>query len=226
MRESVARKYGSSRVRIHAAALPRIRSRAYTRLSPATVLPLVPPGHPVRLGIAAEYADENRPLETRPTRFLQWKSRKLEMPTETRNCLSGDSAKKTLKINSPEEPAIYPSHQSPLASASPSHTDRKFSYHVFVKLVMTCSAVCPAIFTPEWTMSPQVCTRVPFPGCSSKPTHCARTTPSEWSIHPTLCAGWQFVITWLTTVLTGSRISISSRLPASHGRPSRQFISP
>src|SRR6267142_2614490 len=57
-------------------------------------------------------------------------------------------------------------------------------------------------------------TRVPFRGCSSKPTHCARTTPSEWSIHPTLCAGWQFVITWLTTVFTGSRISISSRLPA------------
>lgn len=39
--------------------------------------------------------------------------------------------------------------QSPLASARRSHADRKFSYHVSVKLVMTCSAVSPAIFTPE-----------------------------------------------------------------------------
>src|SRR5206468_152523 len=82
-----------------------------------------------------------------------------------------------------------------------------------VKLVITCSADCPAIFTPEWTISPQVCTRVPFLGCSSKLTHCARTTPSAWSIHPTLCAGWQLVITWLTTVFTGSSTSMSSRLP-------------
>ena len=87
-----------------------------------------------------------------------------------------------------EIPSLHNS-QSPLASASRSHADRKFSYQVLVNLVMICSAVCPAIFTPEWTMSPQVCTRVPLPECSSKLTHCARTTPSEWSIHPTLCAG-------------------------------------
>src|SRR5207245_11662884 len=124
-----------------------------------------------------------------------------------------------------EIPSLHNS-QSPLASASRSHADRKFSYQVSVNLVMICSAVCPAIFKPEWTMSPQVSTRVPFPECSSKLTHCARTTPSEWSIHPTLCAGWQLVITWLTTVFTGSSTSMSSRLPASHGLPSRQATSP
>ncbi len=87
--------------------------------------------------------------------------------------------------------------QSPLASASRSHTDRRFSYHVSPEADDDLLAVRPAIFTPEWTMSPQVCTRVPFLGCSSKLTHCASTTPSAWSIHPTLCPGWQFVITRL-----------------------------
>src|SRR5260370_28557818 len=85
--------------------------------------------------------------------------------------------------------------QSPLASPSRSHADRKFSYHVSVKLVMTCSAVCPAIFTPEWTISPQVCTRVPFLACSSKLTHSAKTTPRACSIHPTFCPLFQFLIT-------------------------------
>ena len=74
------------------------------------------------------------------------------------------------------------------------HRSKIFVPCLSVKLMMTCSAVRPAIFTPEWTMSPEVCTRVPFLGCSSKLTHCASTTPSAWSIHPTLCPGWQFVI--------------------------------
>src|SRR6266478_4663938 len=76
---------------------------------------------------------------------------------------------------------------------------------------MMCSAVCPAIFTPEWTMSPQVCTRVPPAAASSNVTHCASTTPSEWSIQPTFRAGWQLVITWLTT---GSRLHDFDLQPA------------
>ncbi len=104
---------------------------------------------------------------------------------DTRMPDRGTPRKKT-RTNHEKKLNTYFRRQSLVAAANSSHTDRKFSYQVSVKLAISCSAVRPAMVTPEWTMSPQVCTRVPFPACSSKLTHWARTTPREWSIHPTL----------------------------------------
>src|SRR5260370_14301783 len=125
-----------------------------------------------------------------------WKKpRNRSVHLDTKPPIASRREKKIHKSNHQKKLSTSFRRQSPLAVASLSQTDRKFSYHVSVKLAISCSAVRPAMVTPEWTMSPQVCTRVPFPACSSKLTHWARTTPRESSIHPTLSAGWQLVMT-------------------------------
>jgi hypothetical protein len=99
-------------------------------------------------------------------RFLTTRGRESEKSQEEGSCGSAETFS-------------YRSLQSPLATTISSQAERNFSYHVSVNFVIRCSAVCPAIVTPECTTSPQVCTRVPPPTASSKLTHCASTTPSE-----------------------------------------------
>ncbi len=90
-----------------------------------------------------------RSLWKAPYSFCGKKTRKFEVSTETKKRVSKALAKNHQEPAQPKPFTTYILAQSPLASASPSQTDRKFSYHVSVKLVMTCSAVRPAIFNPR-----------------------------------------------------------------------------
>ena len=105
---------------------------------------------PVRQEIAAINASENRPRLKRAPLFLTGrKPGNLKCYLRRGAAYRAAPRRNLQKPTRRLKPAIYSSNQSPLASASRSHADRKFSYHVSVKLVMTCSAVRPAIFTPE-----------------------------------------------------------------------------
>src|SRR5260370_8162036 len=114
-----------------------------------------------------------------------WKKpRNRSVHLDTKPPIASRREKKIHKSNHQKKLSTSFRRQSPLAVASLSQADRKFSYHVPVKLAISCSALRPAMVTPEWTIPPHTSTRAPFPSSSSTPTPWSTTPPRPHPTHP------------------------------------------